>query len=202
MQMLGTDSYEYEILEECVKLIKDVPGLTCEIGLRLGGGSEIIMRALHHTHQTERVHIAIDPYGSIDYQSAEGVTGKHRYGNKMFYSAMVGLYGIAAEIDQHFLFFPMEDSEFFNRFNSGIPIYRDCKYLEQNYALVHFDGPHTSEAITNEFVFFGHRCHPGSIFVFDDIDKFPYEKLVNQFLLPQDWKLIKKGVRKAAYRKE
>lgn len=200
--MLQTDSLEYEILEEAVTLIKDVPGLTCEIGVRMGGGSEKIMRKLHETGGHERVHIGIDPYGNIEYETAQDVVCRHGYSNQMFYGAMAGLYKVAEELNQHLLIFPMEDTEFFDRFSAGIPIYREFKQRENRYALVHFDGPHAFEPVKNEFIFFGNRCPKGAVFVFDDIEKYAHADIENQFLFPQKWTLLRKGTTKAAYVKQ
>ena len=200
--MLETDSLEYETLTEAVTMIQDVPGFTCEIGIRRGGGSEIIMRQLDHTNQKNRIHIGIDPYGNIDYETAQDVFYRYGYSNPMFYEAMVGLYSLASELNQHFLFFPLEDVEFFNRYSLGVPVYRDSKSIENQYALVHFDGPHAFEPVKNEFIFFSTRCQPGSVFVFDDIGNYPHDELENQFLFPQKWRLLRKGNTKALYVKE
>ena len=51
--MIGGDSIEYELLEKCCKLIKNSDPLTCEIGVRLGMGSEVILQSLknkNHWH--------------------------------------------------------------------------------------------------------------------------------------------------------
>ena len=197
--MLETDSVEYEILEEGVGLIKDVPGFTCEIGVRRGGGSEKIMRKLDETGQKERIHIGIDPYGNIDYQTTEDVNCRYGYSNQMFYEAMIGIYKVAQELNQHFLFFPFEDEEFFKKFNTGIPIYDYYKNEINEYALVHFDGPHAFEPVKNEFEFFDARCNKGSVFVFDDIVNYPHEAFENEFLFPRNWNLIRKGETKASY---
>ena len=62
--MIGGDSIEYELLEKCCKLIKQDNPFTCEIGVRLGMGSEVILQTLK---QKNHWHIGIDPYGDIDY---------------------------------------------------------------------------------------------------------------------------------------
>lgn len=197
--MLETDSLEYEILEDGVGLIMEVPGLTCEIGVRRGGGSEKIMRKLHETGQKERIHIGIDPYGNIEYQTSEDVNCRYGYSNEMFYEAMIGIYKVARELNQHFILFPLEDSEFFLRFQNGIPIYDYYKSEMNQYALVHFDGPHAFDPIKTEFDFFNDRSQKGAVFVFDDIGNYPHDRLENEQLFPNRWSLIKKGKTKASY---
>ncbi len=41
-----TDSSEYSILTNAVDMIKNIEGLTCEIGLREGGSTKIILDSL------------------------------------------------------------------------------------------------------------------------------------------------------------
>ena len=63
---LPVDGTEYDILYEASKNIIGVPGFTCEIGLREGGGSEAIMQGSLDA-KDKRIHIAIDPFGDIPY---------------------------------------------------------------------------------------------------------------------------------------
>ena len=75
-QILPSDSAEYEILYEAARAIRGVPGLTCEIGLREGGGTEMILRGLRDSRPVPgdeaRWHVAVDTYGSLPYEQAEG----------------------------------------------------------------------------------------------------------------------------------
>ena len=199
--MLETDSREYEILEECVSKIQSIPGLTCELGVRRGGGSEKIMRRLYETGQQNRVHIGIDPYGNIEYETAENTHCRHGYTNEMLGEAMIGLYTLARSLGMHFLLFPLEDTEFFNRFPEGVPLYNHHKVLENRYALVHFDGPHALTPLRKEFQFFNLRSEPGAVFVFDDIQNYPHDQLETNCLFPAQWRLLVKGSTKAAYQK-
>ena len=63
---LQGDSGNYEVLSEGIKRVAGIEGMSCEIGLRRGGGTFHIMESLKATGQ-QRLHIAIDPYGNIDY---------------------------------------------------------------------------------------------------------------------------------------
>ena len=62
---MNTDSGEYNILINAVEKIRNVDGMTCEIGVREGGSSKIILDTLKNTNQN-KVHIAIDPFGNIN----------------------------------------------------------------------------------------------------------------------------------------
>ena len=63
---------------------------------------------------------------------------------------------------------------------------------------MHFDGPHASHILYPEIDFFRSRVVPGSVFVFDDILEYNHAK-VEEYLLDDNYKLIKKGQRKASY---
>tara|TARA_B110000037_G_C16812902_1_gene380436 strand:+ start:350 stop:628 length:279 start_codon:yes stop_codon:yes gene_type:complete len=67
---MKTDSTEYDILTDAVTKIKNIAGLTCEIGVREGGSTELILNTLKNTKQN-KIHIAIDPFGNIDYEHFE-----------------------------------------------------------------------------------------------------------------------------------
>jgi hypothetical protein len=67
---LPTDSDNYDVLTEAVQRIQSVEGLTCEIGLRRAGGTKFILDAIKATQQN-KTHIAIDPYGNIEYPQGD-----------------------------------------------------------------------------------------------------------------------------------
>jgi hypothetical protein len=51
---MNCDSGEYEILTNAAKAVKNVNGLTCEIGVREGGSTKIILETLKATGQNNR----------------------------------------------------------------------------------------------------------------------------------------------------
>jgi hypothetical protein len=65
---------------------------------------------------------------------------------------------------------------------------------------VHFDGPHASHILYPEIDFFKTRVQSGAMFVFDDILEYNHDK-VEEYLLNDNWQLVKKGQRKASYKK-
>lgn len=202
--MLQTDSAEYEILQEATEAVRflDQNALSCEIGLRAGGGSKVIIDALIATDQTARTHIAIDPYGNIEYLTSEDNKTRHDYTNHMRNQCMWDLYQYICEqrADQiNILVFLMEDSEFFKRFGDGVPVYEEYKRIATEYALVHFDGPHALEPLREEVSFFTSRLADGAHVVFDDIGNYPHNQLEKE-LLGVGFTLVKKGDRKASYK--
>jgi len=154
------DSSEYDLLVKACSYIKTDNLFTCEIGVREGLGSKIILESFRKkTHW----HIGIDPYGNLNYQ---------HYDNKKPYQAdstnnMKSQ--LVKDLDSpNFTLFQLEDDEFFKRFSDGVPIYRERKILMKGYDLVHFDGPHTTEDVLKEALFFSLRAKENCVFVFDD----------------------------------
>ena len=79
---MNVDSVEYEVLLNAVIAIKNIKGLTCEIGVREGGSTKMILDMMKYTNQ-KKVHIAIDPFGNIDYSHWETMKNKMDYTNKV-----------------------------------------------------------------------------------------------------------------------
>lgn len=203
---LTTDSLEYEILADAVRMAKDldINALSCEIGLREGGGSKFMLDALWETGQGDRTHLALDPYGNIDYETAEGNVRHHDYTNIMRNRCMVDLHAYIFNTFQNRLnvvFFCLEDTEFFNRFADGVPIYSEVKRLATQYAVVHYDGPHARAPLDAELAFFTPRMVKGGLAVFDDIANYDHTAFENESLFPAGYELVSKGSRKASYRK-
>jgi hypothetical protein len=193
------DSYEYEILQKGV-LLSPVEGIFLEIGLRRAGGTKLIIDTLHENGVPGLV-IAIDPYGNIGYQVSEDYFGHCDYTNEMRNETLSLLYEYIRDKNINFMFYNMEDIEFFYRYSDGIPVYTNSgKFYHNQYAFVHFDGPHSVKDVLKEIEFFLPRVVQNSCFVFDDINSFdhsPIEKVMEE----NKFKLIEKGERKSLFRK-
>ena len=197
---MNRDSREYEILGEAAWMIRDVDGLTCEIGVREGGGTKVI---LDMTIQSGRpkVHIAIDPFGNIEYQHWENRIERLDYTNKMKNNMLQHLYAYCSQTGAECLFFPLEDTEFFKRYADGVPIYDNYKRIENKYALVFFDGPHTTELVRNEFDFFKDKVPVGGTLVFDDIDQYPHMENLDEYIRSYGFEIVRKGSCKISYKR-
>lgn len=196
---LATDSRDYDVLTEGVEKVRDVEGLTCEIGLRRGGGTKFILDAIKATNQG-KVHIAIDPYGNIEFY--EG-TISHRldYTNAMRDEALSNLYLYTFQNEMPFIFFNLEDTEFFTRFADGVPVYQETKHLLNSYAFVHFDGPHTVRHLKAEIDFFHARSPRGAVWVFDDVKLYDHSQ-IHEYLRTLQWSLYRTTDKKWAYTKQ
>jgi hypothetical protein len=196
---LPADSADYEVLVEAVRKVVSVAGMTCEIGLRRGGGSRYILDTLLETQQ-KKLHIAIDPYGNIPYAPNDKELVLFDYTNKMRNECLLNIYLYCVQKNASFLFFNMEDSEFFARFSDGVPVYEGQKRIETHYSLVHFDGPHSVAALKAEVDFFHPRAYRGAVFVFDDVELYEHSE-VDAYLTTLGWSAYRKAARKWAYSK-
>lgn len=198
---LEGDSKNYEVITHAIRAIpKGKQGMTCEIGLRRGGGSKYIMDALAAGDFPNKVHVAVDPYGNIIYAAKDGVNQIYDYTNHMRDESLGPIYSYAMSLGVNFIFINLEDSEFFKRFGDGVPVYSNFKQMLTEYIFVHFDGPHQLDPLREEFAWFNERMTAGATVVFDDIANYNHAKL-EELIYAAGWKLLEKTPRKASYQK-
>jgi hypothetical protein len=187
------------MLRKALEVCEDVPGAGCEIGVRQGHGSYLMLK---HS-PAERPHICVDPYGNIEYASWEVRRDRlNNYNDDMFYTTMVDLYTAAKQLQRHLVFFPLEDTEFMERFGTGVPVYtKNHKWMINKYAMVHIDGPHTTDLVMAETRFFLPRLERGACIVYDDIQQYNHDA-VDAFLLKSGViSCIGRTDKKAAYKR-
>lgn len=218
-EVFGTDSQEYEILDKAARSIRGVPGAIVEIGTRRGGSAKIIIDALTEVNDTNRPMFCIDPYGNIDYpetnkaltvfQPGRPIEGdpmstetvnmiKHDYDNNMRNRIIPSLYYYAYQRGLDFTFFCLEDTEFFDRYSDGVPVYKEYKQLVNQYAFVFFDGPHVNAAVETEINFFLSRTPVGGVYVFDDIWMYDHDRF-EKILFDNGFEVLEKKQIKASY---
>lgn len=195
------DSREYEILARAATSVRDVEGLTCEIGVRAGGGTQVILDALRDSGQLRKTHVAVDPFGNLDYVHRNGViVHDPGYTNAMKRRMLKDLYALADATGQDVLFLPLEDTEFFTRFADGVPVYDNgTKMLINKYALAHLDGPHSAVLARKEFDWFADRMPVGGVVVFDDVDQYPHALELDPHVAACGFEVIERGVCKISY---
>jgi hypothetical protein len=197
------DSKDYFLLYEAAINTKEVPGLVCEIGLRRGGGTKALMDGILSTG-IERTVIAIDPYGNIPYAGMENELKKTtEYSNAMQKDILEMMYRFVQYYPNiNFLFFPLEDTEFFKRYDDGVPVYVNSeKKLVNQYAVVHFDGPHNLAAVMEETKFFLKKTKRGSMFVYDDVAHFYNHSVVDALLKDNGWEPVTETKVKSSYKR-
>jgi hypothetical protein len=201
-EYLSGNGLDYHVLTDAIKQIKNVPGIICEIGTRRGGGVRTIIEALIQNDDKDRNIICIDPYGDIEYSVAEGRMIHGCYDNKMRNEFLTSIYDYILNKPVNLLLFNFEDTEFFERFSDGVPIYNRTKSIINQYAFVFFDGPHDTTSIMKEIDFFNSRSVTGAVWVFDDVtENYPHEEIIEKWLFENGWSLLKKTSEKASYRK-
>lgn len=195
---LPGDSEDYRLLHDGVKLSAHVDGFTCELGVRRGGGSGVIMRAIKQ-FSPHKIHVAVDPYGNIEYEHKQDELVRIDYTNKMKSECLKNLSAYSDAIDVPVLFFNLEDTEFFNRYNDGIPVYDLTKKILNNYSFVHFDAAHAELPLLKEIDFFLERSEVGACWAFDDVTGYYDHDKIETVLFAAGFKLIEKTNRKALY---
>lgn len=198
--MIRGDSSEYELLQKCIKNYKYNLNqeyiLTCEIGVREGLGSKIIIDEVHNSKTGKpHYHIGIDPYGNLKYQHYDE-SGFYQadYTNDMYIQCVKDF------IDyKNFTLFKLSDVEFMKRYVDGIPTYDYSSFQVLNiYDFVHFDGPHTTKDVLREVIFFADRSKQNTRFVFDDYKLFDFE-LIERVLRKWNFNRIDYGQHKICY---
>ena len=160
------DSTEYELLKKWCETLpfyeKPKSVTTCEIGVREGLGSKIIMLGVKaRIKNIPYEHIAIDPYNNLKYQhydKKEPVTAD--YTDEMRLQMVKDFAN-----DKNFNFYHFTDKQFMNLFNS----------TDKIFDLVHFDGPHMTKDVMREAIWFADKSRVGTRFVFDDSKFFDIE---------------------------
>ena len=173
--MIKGDSSEYELLIEAVQNSKSLsqdPVLMCEIGVREGLGSKLMLDAA--LKQYPKVHLlGVDPYGNLDYAHYDdNKSYRSDYTNKM----KTQLKKDMVEYESYHLL-EMTDAQFMYRFRDGFPIYDEAEKILKNYTCVHFDGPHQTVDVLREVLFFCQRSHVHTTFCFDDYKKYDMDNI-------------------------
>ena len=197
--MIKGDSSEYELLIEAVQsscAVTQDPVLLCEIGVREGLGSKLMLdAALKHYPKAHLV--GIDPYGNLDYAHYDD---KKSYRSDYTNTMKNQLKKDMADYESFHLL-EMTDAEFMYRFRDGYPIYDESEKILKNYTCVHFDGPHQTVDVLSEALFFAQRSHKDTTFCFDDYPKYDMDNIARA-LTPFGFKLLKKGKQKLILRRE
>ena len=196
--MIEGDSIEYDLLEKVCALITNDNPFTCEIGVRLGKGSQTILESLKHK---DHWHIGIDPYGDITYQHFDKDStiehidgGSPTYSNSMKSTLLQNLHY------DNFSLFQMSDDDFMRKFADGVPIYKKDRIVRNDYDLVFLDGPHKTLDILKEVIFFGERLNNKGFIILDDYESFKFDMIIKSAEL-MDIKLMHVGKNKIVLRK-
>lgn len=198
--MIKGDSSEYDLITKHIKSLDiEQVTMTCEIGLREGLGSKVIMDAVREHKPQLYKHIAIDPYNNLSYQHYDDkaivVAG---YTEEMKQQTVSELYKNYPEFD----FYHMTDDYYFKTMYDGHQFNVENNLMLYGlYKVVHFDGPHTTKVIIDELNFFIPRSDSKAIFIIDDYKDLQMG-IVDMLLKTYNFKEAEKGENKIIYQKE
>jgi hypothetical protein len=155
-KMIRGDSTDYDLLDKWTKGFDCQGYKTCEIGVREGLGSKIIMDNVINNY----IHVGVDPYGNLEYQHYDN-TGAYTcdYTDDMRDTMLNDFKPYRNQ--GKFTLCNMTDTKFMN----------DTEHRHSTFAFVHFDGPHMTKDVMTEAVWFANRSEKGARFVFDDYPK-------------------------------
>jgi hypothetical protein len=194
------DSTEYHLITEQIgKLKLDQVTLTCEIGLREGLGSKIIMDAILDSKPKLYKHVAVDPYNNLSYEHYDNegsvVAG---YTEEMKQKTVSYLYQNYPDFD----FFHMTDDYYFKTMGEGHQfVLNQQLVLFGLYQVVHLDGPHTTKAVIDELSFFIPRMASKGLIILDDYTDLQMG-IVDMLLKTYNFNVAVKGDNKIIYQKE
>lgn len=198
--MIKGDSTEYHLItKEIGKLKLYQVTLTCEIGLREGLGSKIIMDAILDSKPKLYKHVAVDPYNNLNYQhydKSKSYTAD--YTEDMKQKTVSHLYQNYQEFD----FYHMTDEYYFEAMKEGHQFSVDGNCMIYGlYKVVHLDGPHTTHAVLDELKFFIPRMDEEGLIIIDDY-KHLKMGIVDMLLKTYNFNVAEEGDNKIIYKKE
>ena len=187
--MIRGDSAEYELLEKWSKGFDCNGYYSCEIGVREGLGSKIIMDNVVNNY----LHIGIDPYGDLVYQHLDNQKDCQWEGLEK---------GVAPTYSDQLRDQLLEDFKpYIEKGKFTLSNITDTLFMtyplnqDKKFAFVHFDGPHMTKDVITEAVWFANRSAPNSRFIFDDYPQYN-QRLINEMLVPFGFIEKEKGTQK------
>lgn len=183
--MIRGDSSDYDLLHKWTKNFDCNGYKTCEIGVREGLGSKIIMDNVLNNY----IHVGVDPYGNLKYQHYDD-TGEYTcdYTDDMRDTMLNDFKPYRNQ--GKFTLCNMTDTKFMN----------DTEHRHSKFMFVHFDGPHMTKDVMTEAVWFANRSVKGTRFVFDDYKKYN-TALIAQVLELYNFRVIESGENKCLMEK-
>ena len=164
--MIKGDSTDYDLLEKWSKGFDCQGYKSCEIGVREGLGSKIIMDNVINNY----IHVGVDPYGDLVYQHCDDQPDRTWQG---FEKGVAPTYPDSMRDTMLHDFKPYRNEGKFVLCNmTDTQFMNDSEHRNSTFAFVHFDGPHMTKDVLTEAIWFANRSAPHTRFVFDDHDTY------------------------------
>ena len=174
--MIRGDSTDYDLLEKWTKGFDCQGYKTCEIGVREGLGSKIIMDNVRNNY----IHVGVDPYGDLVYQHCDDQPNRQWIG---YEPGVAPTYPDSMRDQMLYDFKPYRNEGKFVLCNmTDTKFMNDTEHKDSTFAFVHFDGPHMTKDVITEAIWFANRSAPHTRFVFDDHNEYAMSVIANSLL--------------------
>jgi len=174
--MIRGDSTDYDLLEKWSKGFDCQGYKSCEIGVREGLGSKIIMDNVINNY----IHVGVDPYGDLVYQHCDDQADRQWIGHE---PGVAPTYPDSMRDQMLYDFKPYRNEGRFTLCNmTDTKFMNDTEHKNSIFAFVHFDGPHMTRDVITEAVWFANRSAPHTRFVFDDHNEYAMSVIANSLL--------------------
>ena len=188
--MIRGDSTDYDLLDKWSKDFDCQGYKTCEIGVREGLGSKIIMDNVRNNY----IHVGVDPYGDLVYQHCDDQPNRQWIG---YEPGVAPTYPDSMRDQMLYDFKPYRNEGKFVLCNmTDTKFMNDTEHKDSTFAFVHFDGPHMTKDVITEAIWFANRSAPHTRFVFDDHNEYAMSVIANS-LLYFDFKTKEMGQNKS-----
>ena len=192
--MIRGDSTDYDLLDKWSKDFDCQGYKTCEIGVREGLGSKIIMDNVRNNY----IHVGVDPYGDLVYQHCDDQPNRQWIGHE---PGVAPTYPDSMRDQMLYDFKPYRNEGKFVLCNmTDTKFMNDTEHKNSTFAFVHFDGPHMTKDVITEAIWFANRSAPHTRFVFDDHNEYAMSVIANS-LLYFDFKTKEMGQNKCLLEK-
>ena len=174
--MIRGDSTDYDLLDKWSKDFDCKGHKTCEIGVREGLGSKIIMDNVRNNY----IHVGVDPYGDLVYQHCDDQPNRQWIGHE---PGVAPTYPDSMRDQMLYDFKPYRNEGKFVLCNmTDTKFMNDTEHKNSTFAFVHFDGPHMTKDVITEAIWFANRSAPHTRFVFDDHNEYAMSVIANSLL--------------------
>jgi hypothetical protein len=193
--MIRGDSTDYDLLDKWSKNFDCQGYKSCEIGVREGLGSKIIMDNVRNNY----IHVGVDPYGDLVYQHCDDQPNRQWIGHE---PGVAPTYPDSMRDQMLYDFKPYRNEGRFTLCNmTDTKFMNDTEHKNSKFAFVHFDGPHMTKDVITEAIWFANRSAPHTRFVFDDHNEYAMSVIANS-LLYFDFKTVEMGQNKCLLEKK
>lgn len=162
----GMDLFYNFALETSKKVDETLPFV--EIGVRLGGSSLYLLKAIKDSGKIKRPLVTIDPYGEIPYEFKVGnIKTKAVYTESFYRTALKELSNYCYQNNLLHINFKITSEDFINIFPL-IKVWNEGKIIPENFGFVYLDGSHEEKVVAMELDYFLPKVCSGGILVIDD----------------------------------